>query len=46
MGQDFSTFFVLAKVTFDYENKNTIPLVIKNIIGGITLPGESSGGTS
>lgn len=28
-GQDFSTFFVLAKVNFNYKNTKTIPLVVK-----------------
>jgi len=29
--QEFSTFFVLARVKFDYENKQTIPLIVREL---------------
>jgi hypothetical protein len=31
VNQEFSTFFVLARVKFDYENKQTIPLIVREL---------------
>ncbi len=44
--QDYGTFFVLARLTFNYENKQTVPLVVKESVGGATpvTPIEPVGG--